>query len=102
MDEIEGRMNRTAEIHAEQEAHALVYLAGGERSGSEVRDDLAVWCGGKDGASRARSRLICRGLVVETRKVGPDRFYRLTEAGAVAVDEARQMLAQRRAERRAA
>ena len=100
--EPEGRLRRTDEIHAEQDAHVLLYLAGGERRGDEVRDTLAVRCGGKEGASRARVRLMDAGLAVETRKVGPDRFYRLTPKGAAAVDEARKTLAAMRAERRAA
>ena len=100
--EPEGRLRRTDEIHAEQEVHVVLFLAGGERSGAEMRDTLAVRCGGKEGASRARVRAMDAGLAEETRKVGPDRFYRLTPKGAAAVDEARKTLAAMRAERRAA
>ena len=98
----EGRLRRTHEIQAEHDAFALLYLAGGERSGSEMRDALAVRCGSMDGVTRARSRLMEAGLAEETRKVGPDRFYRLTPKGVAAAEEAKKVLAQRRAERRAA
>ena len=93
----EGRLRRTHEIQAEHDAHALLYLAGGERSGADMRNSLAVRCGSMDGVTRARSRLMDAGLAEETRKVGADRFYRLTEAGVARAAEVRAAKRERRA-----
>lgn len=93
----EGRLRRTQEIQAEHDAYTLLYLAGGERSGADMRNSLAVRCGSMDGVTRARARLVDAGLAEEVRKVGADRFYRLTEAGVVRAAEVRATKRERRA-----